>query len=448
MTTKPGNNPFTARDVPRSMPFSEDAEKGVLCSLLLNPREVAEICVERIRPEAFYIPAHQIIYRLVLEFRDKAKPIDFVAVKQALKDRSLLEEIGGPEYLSGLYDFVPSAANVDYYVQIVREKYQLRQAIIECRRTEEACFDMQDEVEPALVRHARTISEIISAGESKSRKTFREQLHETFEWLDERAREKTISSIRFGVLRLDEALGGIQPGLHLISAGTGGGKSLLAAGAVLDAGLRFLPVAVFSLEMTFKELICRMFANIGNISMGSMVKDPVRFTGVELDGLKTSVAKLADLPIFIEDNFAVDIGSIVSRIRALHAAHGLKLVVIDYLQLIESSNIGRNTTREQQISEAARRLLILAKQLNVAIIAMSQVNDDGTLRDCRAIAHHADVWIKIESTGHDDKRYRELWIAKGRSVGKSGKIPVICDGRFMRFTATNSQEVRTPYRDS
>src|SRR6516225_9276334 len=124
------NNFSTGKEVPRSLPASEDGEKGVLCSLLLSPREVADVCVLSLRPDAFYIPAHRTIYSLVLEFGAKSKPIDFVSLKQALKDRNQLEEIGGPEYLSALYSFVPTAANAAYYIQIVREKYVLRRLIL------------------------------------------------------------------------------------------------------------------------------------------------------------------------------------------------------------------------------------------------------------------------------------------------------------------------------
>ncbi|MGA8657770.1 MAG: DnaB-like helicase C-terminal domain-containing protein [Chthoniobacterales bacterium] len=134
-----------------------------------------------------------------------------------------------------------------------------------------------------------------------------------------------------------------------------------------------------------------MFANVGHIPLGSMVKDPVRLANKELKNLGGTVPKLSSLPIFLEDRFSVDVSSNISRIRESHARHGLKLVVVDYLQVIESSNIGRNTIREPQISEATRRLLILAKQLDIAIVSMSHVNDDGNLRDCRAISHHADV---------------------------------------------------------
>src|SRR5690349_11508740 len=109
------NGPPAGREVPRSLPFSEDGEKGVVCSLLLAPREVADQCVLRLRPDAFYLPAHQIVYELVLEFNEKGKPVDFVTLKQTLKDRSQLEEIGGLEYLDELYSFVPTAANAVYY---------------------------------------------------------------------------------------------------------------------------------------------------------------------------------------------------------------------------------------------------------------------------------------------------------------------------------------------
>jgi replicative DNA helicase len=111
------------------MRFSEDAEKGVLCSLLLSPKEVADLCVEHLLPEAFYIRAHQIIYGLILELGGKSRSIEFVFLKQALKDRNQLEEIGGPEYLSELYNFVPTAANAAYYIDIVHEKYVLRWSI-------------------------------------------------------------------------------------------------------------------------------------------------------------------------------------------------------------------------------------------------------------------------------------------------------------------------------
>jgi hypothetical protein len=128
-------------EIPRSLPFSEDGEKGVLCSLLLSPRDVWDLCATRLRPDAFYVPAHQIVYNLVIELIDQNKPIDFVSLKQGLKDRHQLEEIGGPEFLSSLFSFVPAAANAAHYISLVREKWAARTAILDYKRRLEAAYD-------------------------------------------------------------------------------------------------------------------------------------------------------------------------------------------------------------------------------------------------------------------------------------------------------------------
>src|SRR5271165_2208834 len=152
----------TAPGESRSLPFSEDGEKGVLCSLLLSPRDVLDLCQIKLRPEAFYAPARQILYNLVAELVDSNKPIDFITLKQALKDRAQLDEIGGPEYLSDLFSFVPSAANADYYIDIIREKYLLRQTIMTCNRVVSDCYDHREEVDALLDRVEHQIFSITS----------------------------------------------------------------------------------------------------------------------------------------------------------------------------------------------------------------------------------------------------------------------------------------------
>ena len=144
------HHPLTAQQVPRSLPFSEDGEKGVLSSLLISPREVADVCVLHLRCEAFYVPAHQIIYSLVLEFHDKSKPIDFIPLKQALTDRNQIQEIGGPEYLSDLWNFVPTPANAGFYIEIVREKYVLRRLISACTKLTTQCYEQEGKIAQLL----------------------------------------------------------------------------------------------------------------------------------------------------------------------------------------------------------------------------------------------------------------------------------------------------------
>jgi AAA domain/DnaB-like helicase N terminal domain len=151
------------------LPFSDDAEKGVLCSLLLSPRKVGDLCILRLRQSAFYVPAHETLYRLVLEFLDESKPIDFISLKQALQDRRQLEEIGGAEFLNELYGFVPTAANVAYYIDIVLEKHQLRRCKQLCDRLSGQCKDQDADPAALLVEAQNELTEICQSGKGTSR---------------------------------------------------------------------------------------------------------------------------------------------------------------------------------------------------------------------------------------------------------------------------------------
>ena len=161
----------------------------VLCSLLLSPRDVLDLCQIKLRSEAFYTPAHQILFNLVAELVDSNKPIDFITLKQALKDRAQLDEIGGPEYLSDLFSFVPSAANADYYIDIIREKYLLRQMIVTCNRVVSDCYDHREEVDALLDRVEQQIFSLIATDEGR--------------WNIDRARSAKRSLLRFAYRRIN-----------------------------------------------------------------------------------------------------------------------------------------------------------------------------------------------------------------------------------------------------
>src|ERR1700730_13417624 len=223
-TGKPGysqdlHQSFTAREVPRSLPFSEDGEKGVLCSLLLSPRDVADICVLHLRSEAFYIPAHEIIYSLVLEFGDKYKPIDFISLKQALKDRNQLEEIGGPEYLSDLYNFVPTAANAGYYVDIVREKYVLRRLISTCTRLSTQCYDQQGDIEPLLDEAEKEIFAITREHVTTELVPNKELVMSAIEHIEKLYENRgSVTGLSTGFVELDRMTSGLHPAEMIVIA--------------------------------------------------------------------------------------------------------------------------------------------------------------------------------------------------------------------------------------
>src|ERR1700758_3230420 len=211
------HNPFTGREVPRSLPFSEDGEKGVLCSLLLSPRDVADICVLHLRSEAFYIPAHEIIYSLVLEFGEKSKPIDFVALKQALKDRNQLEEIGGPEFLSDLYNFVPTAANAGYYIDIVREKYVLRRLISACNRLSTQCYDQQGEIDPLLDEAEKEIFAITGEHVKTEIVPIKEHVMAAIEQIEKLYENRgSVTGLPTGFVELDRMTSGLHAGEMIV----------------------------------------------------------------------------------------------------------------------------------------------------------------------------------------------------------------------------------------
>src|ERR1700730_18932720 len=223
-TGKPGysqdlHQSFTAREVPRSLPFSEDGEKGVLCSLLLSPRDVADICVLHLRSEAFYIPAHEIIYSLVLEFGEKSKPIDFIALKQALKDRNQLEEIGGPEYLSDLYNFVPTAANLGYYIDIVRTKYVLRRLISAYNRLSTQCYDQQWEIEQLLDEAEKEIFAITREHVTTEIVPTRELVMEAIEQIEKLYESRgSVMGLPTGFIELDRMTSGLHAAEMIVIA--------------------------------------------------------------------------------------------------------------------------------------------------------------------------------------------------------------------------------------
>src|ERR1700692_1410963 len=214
------HNPFTARQVPRSLPFSEDGEKGVLCSLLLSPRDVADICVLHLRSEAFYIPAHEIIYGLVLEFGDKRKPIDFVSLKQTLKDRNQLEEVGGPEYLNDLYSFVPTAANAGYYIDIVREKYVLRRLISACNRLSTQCYDQQGEMAQLLDEAEKEIFAITGEHVKTEIVPTKDLVMEAIEQIEKLYENRgSVTGLPTGFVGLARMAGGLHRGEVIFIAG-------------------------------------------------------------------------------------------------------------------------------------------------------------------------------------------------------------------------------------
>jgi replicative DNA helicase len=198
---------------------------------------------------------------------------------------------------------------------------------------------------------------------------------------------------------------------------------------------------IFSLEMTAEQISERMLSALGRVSMRSLRTG--RLAEHEFPRLTATVGKLSTLPIHIEDEFCTDISAIVSRARQLHSKQPLSLIVVDYIQLVEAASVGKAANRETHVSEVARRLKLLTKELQVAVIAMSQLNDEGQLRESRAIGHHADLILCIDLASDSDHSRREIVIQKGRNIGFGQSFAVHFEGAHMTFTAPRTFQPRT-----
>ena len=449
------NNLSTGKEVPRSLPSSEDGEKGVLCSLLLSPREVADICVLSLNPDAFYIPAHRTIYSLVLEFGDKSKPIDFVSLKQALKDRNQLEEIGGPEYLSALYSFVPTAANADYYIEIVREKYILRRLIIACNKLSNQCYDSQEDIEPLLDDAEKEIFAITGDHVKTEIVATKDLIMAAIEQIEKLYENRgSVTGIPTGFVELDRMTSGLHPAeMVVIAARPSMGKTALAMNIAEHVAMNVgKPVAVFSLEMSSQQLVQRLLCSRAKVDL-QRVRNGF-LSERDFPSLTAAAAKLAAAKMFIDDTPGLSIMELRAKARRMKSQYDVRLIVIDYLQLLRSTSRRAQDNRQLEISEISGGIKALAKELDLPIIVVAQLNRQpdtrakeggrprlSDLRESGSIEQDADVvglLVRPEyyETDDDAKQEKageaELIVAKQRN-GPTGDVPLIFLKEYTRF---------------
>jgi replicative DNA helicase len=459
-TAKPGysqvtNSLLTGREVPRSLPFSEDGEKGVLCSLLLSPQEVRNLCILHLGAGAFYIPALQIIYDLVLEFADKSRPIEFVALKQTLSDRNQLEEIGGAEFLSSLFSFVPTAANADYYISIVREKYVLRRLILTCNKLSTQCYDQQDEIEMLLDEAEKEIFAITGANVKTEIPETKQLVMEAIEQIEKLYENRgSVTGLSTGFTEFDKMTSGLHGSeMVVIAARPSMGKTALAMNiaehVAIDMGK---PVAVFSLEMSSQQLVQRLLCSRARVNL-QRVRNGF-LSERDFPNLTAAASKLAASKMFIDDTPGLSISEMRAKARRMKSQYNIELIVIDYLQLLRSTSRRAQDNRQLEISEISSGVKALAKELNIPIIVLAQLNRQpdtrakeggrprlSDLRESGSIEQDADLvglLVRAEYYEMDDEAKQEkageaeLIIAKQRN-GPTGDIPLTFIKEYTRF---------------
>ena len=416
------------------LPYSEDFEKGLLCSIRYRPEILLEIH-DVARASMFYNPAHALIFEALAatapKFYGVSAEIDFYAVKNWLIASGNLEEAGGAELLINVWDFVPTGANWRYYVEGVVAFYQRRMAILESRGLIEQMYDLQSPLEETIRETVERVFANLAIQGSRAEKMLKDRAHEFLDILEERARQVgTITGITFGLPGLDEIVGGLQGGdVCVIAADTGIGKSALALQVVRTTSIdRGLATALFSLEMPWIQIFERLHIQSGvamkALRLGALTERATIISTTELLIQRNN--------IFIEDQFGQDVSGICSRSRYLKSKYDIKLIVVDYLQLVGAVAAGREITREREVAAISHRLKTLAHELDIVILALSQVNDQGLLRESRAIGQDADVVLMILPPESSNQPH-EIQIRKHRN-GQSGiYVPVNFHGDQMRF---------------
>ncbi len=429
-------------------PQNLEAEQSILGGILLDNQALNNV-LEILNTNDFYSDVHRKIFAAVLELSERNEPCDVVTLSNNLKDKKLLDQVGGRVYLASLVDNVPSAANIAYYSKIVKEKAILRGLIEAATGILNNSYNMSADIDTVLDEAEHAIFEI---SENKVRpsfypfKTLIKEGIKTIEKLYEK--KELVTGVPTGFEKIDDKTSGLQKSDLIIIAGRPSmGKTAFALDIAKNAALDSrTPVAIFSLEMSKEQLAIRMLASEAKVDSQRIRKG---FLGeTDWPKLISAASKLSESLIFIDDTPAITVLEMKAKARRLKADQGLGLVIVDYLQLMRSG--GFKDSREQEISEISRSLKALAKELNVPVIALSQLNrkvEDRTnkrpqmadLRESGAIEQDADVIAFIyrdevynRSEDNPEKGIAEIIIGKQRN-GPTGTIKLAFLEKYTAF---------------
>ena len=440
----------------RLPPHSTEAEQGVLGCLMWSPNDCMNECIGKFRgdSEVFYDLRHQTIYDTILVMYDKREAIDLITLQQQLKDNQFLDQVGGIAYLSSLQDAVPSAANLSYYLEIVLEKSVLRKMIRTCSDIVGRAYANEGEVDALMDEAEREVLRIAESRVSSETSTIKELVKKAITTIEQfHERQGALTGLATGFADFDKMTSGLHPGeMIVIAARPSMGKTSLAMNIAEHVALEErLPVGVFSLEMTAESLVLRMLCsrsrvNLRNVREGFLAeRDFPKLTG--------AAGKMAAAPLFIDDASALSILQLRAKARRMHQQHGIKLLVVDYLQLLHSTARRAQENRQQEIADISGGIKALAKELKIPIIVLAQLNRElekdknrkprlSDLRESGSIEQDADLVgllykpsVEDEESsggGDSDSRPVNLLIAKQRN-GPTGDVNLTFLNSITRF---------------
>lgn len=429
-------------------PHNLEAEQSVLGCILIDHNAIFKI-IDTLGPKDFYMPAHEKIYDAVIELFEKSQPIDILSVTNLLKEKGILQELGGSAYLADLTNQITTASHIDHYCRIVKEKKTLRDLIKVSGEITESAFEGSKDIEVLL---DSIESKILSISQKSLQQNFvhvREELKEAYERIENlHAHKGALRGVGTGFDKLDSLLSGLQKSnLIVLGARPSLGKTSLALDIARGAARSGVPVGIFSLEMSREEVIDRLISAESNVPLWQLrtgyITDDMQFAMIQ-QGLD----KLSKVPIFVDDTPAPNILQMRAMARRLQVENGLGLLIVDYLQLIRPRRPNDNMVT--QVTEISRGLKQLARELQIPVLAISQLSravdqrDDSIpklhdLRDSGSIEQDADVVMFIYRKDRyktdlppEEQNIAQISVAKHRN-GPLGVVKVRFDSERASF---------------
>ena len=429
-------------------PNDVEAEQAVIGSMLTD-RDAVISAIEVLKEEDFYREDNKTIYEAILNLYNRSEPIDIITLKAELTSMGMFDKIGGLEYIVGLPEKVPTTANVEKYISIVKEKSELRRLIKAANEIIEQGYDPTENIDDIMNSAEKKIFNIMQDKDQKSYSPIKDVLIDAFTELEQLYNQKQhITGVPTGFIDLDYKTAGLHNSdLILIAARPAMGKSAFALNIATNAALKAkVPAVLFSLEMSKEQMVNRILCSEAMVD-----SNKVRTGKIDDDDwikLADTMGDLSEAPIYIDDTPGISINEIRAKCRKLKLEKNIGLEVIDYLQLVQGSSKRAQGSREQEISEISRSLKILAKEINVPVIALSQLSRApeqrpdhrpmlSDLRESGAIEQDADIVMFLYRDDYynedsEDKGLAEVIVAKHRA-GSTGTVKLVWLGNYTKF---------------
>ena len=436
----------------RPSPHNDDAERAVIGAMMLDA-SAAAAALSALRFEgAFYSPTHQTIFDAIktLNSTKNDAAVDPVVLADYLARLGRLDEVGGAQYLARLAESVPTAANIEHYVDIVKKNATLRRVISSCSTAIMKCYDAEDDIKSLLDQVEQSVFEISRMNESKDLQLIGSLVDEGLQYLMKLIEgDSEVMGLKTGYEYLDRAIIGLRPGeMFVLAARPSIGKTALALNMACHIALNAqVPVGIFSLEMPAQQLVLRMLCSEARVSMSKFTRKTL--TQVEMTEVLSAGERLRQSQLIIDDTGGIDILELKAKARRMCSRHNVGVIFIDYLQLIQT-DAGRNASRENEVSKISGSIKALAKELGIPIVILAQLNRQAEqgekpklshLRESGAIEQDADVVALLHRDR--DKQYQqkmddetgidaELIIAKNRN-GATGTQELLFFPSYTRF---------------